>query len=416
MFLWIRDQKWLPALYLSLISLLIFGGIDYSLQGPMSLLATALFSVSIYFSRPMPWLSIALFSIGLLAPTFFGLEPQVSQVSAVIALLIIAGFANVIERIVGFACSLILGLTILFISIFGLSSTKLYGISLPTDSSKLAFAVAGVLTVIALNANAWFIGRYLFTQITHVGSEVDLANLESQVSEAQLAIAEQGRRFGIARDVTDLLLDKLSVTMVSIESGSYSIKADPSAAPRLLEAISVSVKDAFAEIRRLSDLLALQESNSIALPGIKDLNSLFITYRELGFSINFRENGPATDLVDNASLVVYRIVSESLSNVRQHAPANTGIDVDFIWTDVALQILIKDNGEETQRINLNSSKGYSVAEDQQALTQRPTGVGLSSLEELVRLYDATIEFARVPGVGFKVSAAFPNVSKYSKGS
>jgi signal transduction histidine kinase len=415
MFLWIRDQKWLPALYLSLISLLIFGGIDYSLQGALSLAASAFLAVSIYFSRPMPWLSIALFSIGLLAPTFFGLEPQVSQISAAIALLIISGFANVIQRIVGFACSLILGLTSLFISIFGFSSTKLYLISLPTGSSKLAFAVAGVLTVIALNANAWFIGRYVFTQITHVGSEVDLANLETQVSEAQLAIAEQGRRFGVARDVTDLLLDKVSATMVSIESGSYLIKEDASAAPRLFEGISVSVKDAFAEIRRLSDLLALQETNSVALPGIRDLNRLFITYRELGFNVNFRENGPAIELVDNASLVVYRIVSESLSNVRQHAPDNTGIDVDFIWTDVALQILIKDNGEETQRINLNSLSGYSVAEDQRALTEQPTGVGLSSLAEMVRLYDATIEFALVPGVGFKVSAAFLNVAKYAKG-
>jgi signal transduction histidine kinase len=141
---------------------------------------------------------------------------------------------------------------------------------------------------------------------------------------------------------------------------------------------------------------------------------LFVTYRELGFNINFRENGPSIELVDSASLVVYRIVSETLANTRQHAPVNTGIDVDFIWTDIALQILIKDNGEETSKANAADTTGYSVADDQQALTQRPTGAGLDSLAEMVHLYDATIEFARVPGVGFKVSAAFPNVVKYRK--
>jgi hypothetical protein len=285
---------------------------------------------------------------------------------------------------------------------------------MPTDSAKIAFAIAGVFTIAALNANAWFIGRYLFTQIVHVGSEVDLANLEAQVTSAQLAIGEQSRRFGVARDVTDLLLEKVSATMVAIESGGYTIKADPSATPRLLEGISNSVKDAFGEIRRLSDLLAIQEAKAVALPGIRDLNSLFVSYRELGFNINFRENGPAIELVDSASLVVYRIVSETLANTRQHAPVNTGIDVDFIWTDIALQILIKDNGEETSKANAADTSGYSVADDQQALTQRPTGAGLDSLAEMVHLYDATIEFARVPGVGFKVSAAFPNVVKYRK--
>jgi len=414
MFLWIRDQKWLPALYLSLISLLIFGGVDFFLQGPITLIASAFLAASIFVSRPLPWVSIGLFSIGLLAPTLFGLSPQVSQISAAIALLIISGFAALIPRIVGFASSLAFGLVSLLVSVIGLKGSSIYGISMPTDSSKIAFAIAGVLTIAALNANAWFIGRYLFTQIVHVGSEVDLANLEAQVTSAQLAIGEQSRRFGVARDVTDLLLEKVSATMVAIESGGYTIKADPSATPRLLESISNSVKDAFGEIRRLSDLLAIQESKAVALPGIRDLNSLFVTYRELGFNINFRENGPSIELVDSASLVVYRIVSETLANTRQHAPVNTGIDVDFIWTDIALQILIKDNGEETSKANAADTTGYSVADDQQALTQRPTGAGLDSLAEMVHLYDATIEFARVPGVGFKVSAAFPNVVKYRK--
>lgn len=415
MFLWIRDQKWLPTLYLGLITILVFGGSDYFLQGPLALVAASLISLSILFTRSLPWLAIALTSAGLLSPLFWNLQPQVSQIGSSVALLILSGFSSKLQRRIAFIANIVFGFIAYLVCIGNLSyGNSLYGVQLPTDSSKIAFGLLGCVAIVAINANAWFIGRYVFTQITHVGSEVDLANLESQVSISQLNLAEQNRRFGVARDVTDLLLEKVSATMVQVESGSYAIKADPSVANRLLESVSSSIREAFSEIRRLSDLLALQESKSLALPGIRDLNNLFVTYRELGFNVNFRENGQSIDLVENASLVVYRIVSETLSNVRQHAPSNTGIDVDFIWTDSALQILIKDNGEETLKANSKDSSSYTVQDDQQALTERPTGAGLTALAEMVKLYDATIEFAKVPGVGFKVSAAFPDVRKYAK--
>jgi len=416
MFLWIRDQKWLPALYLSLTTLLILGGLDYFFQGALAAVSASLIALSIIFSRAVPWLSIGFVFVGLLAPTFLGLEPQISIIGASVNLLVLAAFANKIQRRVGFTGNIVLSSTGFLFFIANLVPSKtIYGLLVPTDNSKIALSVIGILALASLNVNAWFIGRYVFTSITHVGSEIDLANLESQISAAQIQLAEDGRRFGIARDVTDLLLEKVSATMVTVESSSYAIKADPTVTPRLLESVSIAIRDAFEEIRRLSDLLSLQEAKSIALPGIRDLNSLFVTYRELGFNVNFRENGKRIDLVHNASLVVYRIVSETLYNVRQHAPVNTGIDVDFIWTETALQILIKDNGEETMKANSGDATSYSVADDQQALTQRPTGAGLAALADLAKLYDATIEFARVPGVGFKVSAAFPDVLKYSKG-
>ena len=415
MFLWIRDQKWLPTLYLSLIVLFIFGGFDFFWQGPKALICALTIAASVLLSRAFPWIAIGLMVLGLLLPTFIGLQPQFSQLGSVITLLVIAGFGNRLQRVVAFAfnASVAIGVYVTYVALLS-PNKNLYGIQLPSDAAKVAVGLSGFVALLAIIANAWLIGRNIFTRITHVGNEADLAHLESQLTIAQLNVAEQDKRFGIARDITDLLVEKVSATLVSVESSSYALKADPSAAGRLFESIGKYVKDAFGEIRRLSDLLNIQDSSNLALPGLRDLNKLFVTYRELGFSVNFRENGTPVELVDNAALVIYRIVSETLSNVRQHAPSNTGVDVDFIWTDRALQILIKDNGEETARSISQDKTGYTVDDDQQALTQRPTGIGLSALADMVKLYDATIEFARVPGVGFKVSAAFPDVMKYAK--
>ena len=266
--------------------------------------------------------------------------------------------------------------------------------------------------MIALNANAWFVGRLFYTRITHVGTELDRAILTHQVASTQLALAEQDRRFGIARDVNDLLLEQVSATMSAAEAGLYASKADPTVAPRLLESLLEGVKKSYLEIRRLSDLLGLQKEKALALPGLRDLNNLFVSFREYGYKVSFKEQGQALKLVSGAELVVFRIVFESLDNMRKHTPVGTEVDIDFMWQGTGLQILIKDNGEETEKLLSADLTGYTIQDDQKALVERPVGAGLTSMQERASLYGGTMDFVRVPGVGFSVSASFPNISNY----
>jgi signal transduction histidine kinase len=289
-----------------------------------------------------------------------------------------------------------------------------YGIQLPTFDAKVAIAIAGFIAMIAVNANAWFFGRLLTTRITHVGTDFDRAVLERQIAATQLSLAEQERRFGIARDVNDLLLEQVSATMTSAEAGIYASKADPSVAPRILETVLDGVKKSYQEIRRLSDLLGLQQEKAMALPGLRDLNALIVSYREFGFGVNYRETGEPLELVDGAELILYRIVFESLENIRKHTPDGTAVDIDFIWQGKAMQVVIKDNGEETTRSAEANLTGYTIEDDQKALVERPVGPGLVSMQERAALYEGSIEFSKVPGVGFTVSAAFPNIAKYAK--
>ncbi len=415
MFLWIRDQKWLPALFLALISFLIFGGTDVMFQGLMTLPATVLLTGSIAFARAIPWLSIACFSIGLFVPIYLGLEPQTSQLTATLSLLLLASFGTASQRRVGYALNALLSSVSYFWVVANLPvGATVYGIELPTLNAKIVIAIAGFIAMIAVNANAWFIGRLLITRITHVGTVFDRAILERQIASTQLSLAEQERRFGIARDVNDLLLEQVSATMTSAEAGIYSAKADPSVAPRILESLLDGVKRSYAEIRRLSDLLGLQKEKSMALPGLRDLNGLMVSYREFGFGVNFRQTGQALELVDGAELIIYRIVFESLENIRRHTPDGTAVDIDFLWQARAMQVVIKDNGEENARRLEQVLSGYTVEDDQRALVERPVGPGLVSMQERASLYEGNIEFVRVPGVGFTVSAAFPNIAKYTK--
>ena len=56
MFLWIRDQLWLPTSILALSSLLLFGGIDFLIQGIESVPAAVVLAASLAFSRAKPYI------------------------------------------------------------------------------------------------------------------------------------------------------------------------------------------------------------------------------------------------------------------------------------------------------------------------------------------------------------------------
>jgi len=415
MFLWIRDQKWLPTTYLSLIALAVFGVGDYLLQGSSTWPATLLMVGSVAFSRPLPWLSIALFSAGILTPQFLKLEPQISLSLATFSLLVLAAFGTKLQRRIGYALNVCFGVAAFIWLLISLPvGGSFYGVELPTAESKYALFAAGFVAIIAVNANAWFFGRLFITRITHVGTNFDRAIIERELATTQLSLAEQDRRFEIARDVNDLLLEQVSATLSSAEAGIFSAKLDPTVAPRLLENIYEGMKKSHSEIRRLSDLLGLQDVKALALPGIRDLPKLFVSYREFGYGVNYRLTGDPMQLDDGAELVLYRIVFESLENIRQHTAESTEVDVDFIWQGSAMQVVIKDNGEETRNRLEKALTGYTEQEDHRALVERPTGPSLTALQERAALYEGSIEFSKVPGVGFTVSAAFPNISKYRK--
>jgi hypothetical protein len=417
MFLWIRDQRWLPTILLASIFLLIFGGADILIQGPTTIATSLMIALSIALSRALPYVSIAVFSVGTFVPLVLGLQPQLSQFGFTLSMFILACFSNTAQRWLGFSANIVLGSIAYSLVVLQLpDSGTFYGLLLPTNESKFALVFAGFIALIAVNANAWFIGRLLYTRITHVGTDYDRAILTHQIASGQLALAEQDRRFGIARDVNDLLLEQVSATMSAAEAGLYASKADPAVAPRLLESLLEGVRKSYLEIRRLSDLLGLQKEKALALPGLRDLNNLFVSFREYGYKITFREQGQSLILVSGAELVLYRIVFESLDNIQKHTPLGTEVDIDFMWQGSALQITVKDNGEETLRNQSQDITGYSVVEDQKALVERQIGAGLTTMEERASLYAGTLDFVRVPGGGFNVSASFPAITNYVEGN
>jgi signal transduction histidine kinase len=287
------------------------------------------------------------------------------------------------------------------------------GISLSADNSRLLGFLITTVCIVAINTLAWVFGRLTITRALHVGTDSDRALLIHRQAELGLAVAKQTERLGIARDLSDLLVQRVTAIVSLSEGAGFLAKADADSAVRTIGRIADSSNAAQAELRKLYDLLHETSDLTTAPPSLSELPELILAMRQLGFNASLTVDGTPFAVNEGAELCIFKIVFESLENVKKNTPGNTDVAVNFYWTNDGLQILIKDNGTEAQRrADLTPEQmleGYTVADDVAALVNIVEGATLGALRERAALYEGSIDVTQVTGVGFTVSVVFPNL-------
>jgi signal transduction histidine kinase len=411
---WIQDHRWLSSAALSAFALLFLGGIDLLAQGYLALITTAILALAVLFAAQIPALSMALTVIGTAVEIWLGLSPVAGGLSAAMALFLTAAFASRIWYSICLSVTIAVGLAVAWVNSFGLPlGSDVYGLTFQSELSKTSAFLVLSLLVGAGNILFWLLGRLAITYEVYVGTEFDRALSADTQAKLSLEVAEQNERFEIARDINELIIQKVTAVISQAEGGSYAAKADPTSALRSLERVAASARAAHTELRRLFDMLNKTHSVSAAPPGIDELQNLAITYRELGFNVSITHEGPRFEIAEGAGLAIYRIVFDALENVKQHCIVGTDVAVSFSWVEEGMQVLIKDNGVESLRRNQVSLEledtGYTAEDDVRALVETIRGAGLTAMRERAALYGGGIEATRVPGVGFTVSAIFPHL-------
>jgi len=402
---WIQSKPWLPSFVFALVTFIAASALDFLFNSAIYLVISAVFAAAVAFAGRMPYLSSGL----LLATTVLHLVlvPGLSfgVMSAVAAIFLSAVSINRRSRIVTLAAALIA----MLVPLFAMQARS----RVATDNLLFVTQLGLVLTTSAL---AYFLGRYTFARVVHVGTALDRVVATSESSGLNLKFAEQEQRFQIARELAEVILQDITAVLSQAEGGSYAAKLDADAAGRALDRVAQNARSAHQELRRLYDQLNRNIGIQAAPPGIDDLEQLIVQTRELGYGANLSHQGDRFEITEGAELAIYRIVFDAIENSKQHSPAGTSISVDFSWVDEGMQILVKDNGIENAnraRRAISDVSGedisldYDSDEDLQALTQPIVGPSITAMRERAALFDGAVEATRVPGVGFTVSAIFP---------
>ena len=411
---WIQNRKWLSSITLTLSTFLVFGGIDSLLQGAASLIVSAVFSLAVFsavFYRPA---TIGLAILGSILELVFHFQPLTSSVTLGLALYVLAAFGSQMISRLALGSFVALGVAVVWANTINVPiGEDLYGLILSTTQAQLSAFIFMVATLITANLLFWNAGRLAITNIVHVGTDFDRTIASESQAKLALEIAEQNERFQIARDINELIIQKITAVISQAEGGKYAAQADISSAIRSLDRVVVTAKAAHSELRRLYDMLNKSQELSAAPPSINDLEQLVVIYRELGFNVSMRHDGTRFEISEGADLAIYRIIFDAFENVNKHCQVGTSISLDFSWVNDGLQVLIKDNGIEFLNRSLTplgeDLPAYSSEDDLKSLVEPITGAGITSMRERAALYGGSVEATRVPGVGFTVSVIFPNL-------
>jgi signal transduction histidine kinase len=158
----------------------------------------------------------------------------------------------------------------------------------------------------------------------------------------------RGERARIARELHDVVAHHISMVAVQAETARLTTPGLPPSGAKQLLSIGDTARAALTEMRRLLGVLredaAPASEGRHPQPGLGQLNELLDEARDAaGTAARLIVSGPVRSLDPGVELIVYRIVQESLTNVRRHAPG-AAIDVEICYDDEWVRVRVRDNG------------------------------------------------------------------------
>jgi signal transduction histidine kinase len=240
------------------------------------------------------------------------------------------------------------------------------------DYAILSFFVAG----------AWFAGYAVRRRALQVHAAEQAGG-----ERAREAVAAE--RVRIARELHDIVAHSVSIIALQAGAAEALVERDPAAAREHMGSVRRTAQDALREMRRLLDVLREDEPVYEPTPELSELDDLVAASRQAGLPVELDESGELANVPPGVAATVYRVVQESLTNVRKHA--------GLVPTRVVLR-------RERGRIEVAIENAPGAALEPAV---NGGGRGLLGMRERIRIYGGTIDTGSDEDGGFRVRVSIP---------
>ncbi|WP_159792706.1 sensor histidine kinase [Puerhibacterium puerhi] len=210
-------------------------------------------------------------------------------------------------------------------------------------------------------------------------AEARAAAARSLAERQRTAVAAE--RLRIAREMHDVLAHSLSAITVQAGVGLHLLDRDPAQARTALTNIRDTSRQALDEVRLVLGVVRAGGEDAADGAGPADAAASLAPTWTLAALPRLVElagtqtraarlvvDPAARDLPEHLAGVVYRVVQESLTNVRRHAPAATRVDVAVAVAGGRLVVTVDDDGGATAP---PGAAGYGLL----GMRERVEGVG-----------------------------------------
>jgi signal transduction histidine kinase len=254
---------------------------------------------------------------------------------------------------------------------------------------SLTLQTAAHIALIAIPVLAAEASRNHRSYVRLLLGRIELAE-RTREEEAQRR-AEQ-ERLRIARDLHDVVGHTLTTINVQAGVAAHLLDRDPSHAKAALTTIETASHEALDELRTILGVLRDPGDGDVPLeppPDLAAVDALIEQARRTGLEIDFEIEGEQPERISDAvQLAAFRIIQESLTNARRHAPGSAA-RVDLIYRDDRLHLAIENE----------TGRGSNGSGD-------PNGVGILGMSERAAAVGGTLDAQREQQ-SFRVVAQLP---------
>jgi signal transduction histidine kinase len=206
-------------------------------------------------------------------------------------------------------------------------------------------------------------------------------------------LAEQARaeeRARLAGEMHDVVTHRVSLMV--LQAGALGITASDEATRKAAEELRAAGVQALDELRDLVGILRTEPEDDQA-PATAGLAELVAESTAVGTPAELVEQGDPALASPVVGRTAYRIVRESLTNVRKHAPgAHVVVRVSYDESQVRLSV-------RNTAVAVPSASGLAAT---------GSGLGLASLRQRIELVRGTLQAAATADGGFCVEATMPS--------
>jgi PAS domain S-box-containing protein len=204
-----------------------------------------------------------------------------------------------------------------------------------------------------------------------------------------LVEAIENERNQIALNLHDDLGQKLTSINLDVAWIKGRIGVQSKAVREKIEEMSSMIKETIESIKETSALLRPAILFDLGLvPAIKWQLGIF--EKQTGIKCNFYFRPEEFLLADRLSLIIYRILQESLTNIARHSGASKA-EINLYVLKNKIELIIKDDGAGIEESKVNSLKS----------------MGIAGMKERVKSVDGKMTFVGVHGSGTIVTVEIP---------
>lgn len=268
------------------------------------------------------------------------------------------------------------------------------GLRLWTATAIAALAYGGASALLQANRTegiASAVGTFVLVGIGQLFRlQYELRERRTQ-ERAERAVQAERRR--IARELHDVVAHHISVINVLVGAGRTTMATDPERAQEVLVTAERTAREAMTEMRQLLHVLRAEdgdEPENHANVGTATLPALVEQASRSGVPARLDVAGDPVPLPAAIDHAVYRIVQESLTNTRKHAPGARA-SVRLAYLGEAVEVEVVDDGSGGPGRTGDDAPGY----------------GLGGMAERVALCGGQLQTGRRPEGGFRVHARIP---------